>query len=90
MATRGAQAGWVGSELDAGADAVSPAERGLCLSAMIGAAAGAFGGSALGADTAGVIPALCGMVGAVTGSTVAAAAWSAFAGLWHAGEHPAH
>ena len=87
MATQGAQAGWVGSELDVGTDAVSPAERGLCLSAMFGAALGAFGGAALGADTAGVIPALCGMVGAVTGSAAAAATWSALAGLWHTNAH---
>lgn len=83
MATRGAQAGWNGSELDA----VPLAEWGLCLSAMTGAASGAFGGAALGAGTAGVLPGLCGMIGALTGVAAAVAAWFTVARLWHADAH---
>ena len=65
----------------------SLADRGLAPAGMGGGVAGAVAGAALGAAAGGFFPALCGMLGTVLGSGLAAFGWCLIARMG-AGRHP--
>lgn len=58
------------------------ADHALSLVAMTGAVGGALAGAALGADVGGAFPVLCGGVGTILGSGLAAGAWCLLTDLW--------
>ena len=61
----------------------SLADRGLSLAAMSGAVGGALAGAVLGAEVGSAFPVLCGALGTMLGSGLAAGAWCLLTDLWN-------